>query len=223
MQSLEVTMKPTLWHSIAAIFAVCLVAGAAHAQTPAKRSATSECQTELKPTDGYRELSAALKCLDDRLKSLEASRAGTGVRQMPDRGEVASPDIRRVEILLNNTLQVELESCGPSPHNQDLQCQFQITNLTKKDTKVCIGKDSRLVTDNGTSFSNAGGLAASLGSVEDHLSGRNAVCDTITPLSTVQSWVRFDGSRGRAKSEVQFVRLDCGPGCLFEAYKIPIK
>ena len=216
-------MKPTLWHSIAAVFAVCLVAGAAHAQTPAKRSATSECQTELKPTDGYRELSAALKCLDDRLKSLEASRAGTGVRQMPDRGEVASPDIRRVEILLNNTLQVELESCGPSPHNQDLQCQFQITNLTKKDTKVCIGKDSRLVTDNGTSFSNAGGLAASLGSVEDHLSGRNAVCDTITPLSTVQSWVRFDGSRGRAKSEVQFVRLDCGPGCLFEAYKIPIK
>lgn len=216
-------MKRALWSCIAGVLVASFIGEGARAQAPAGRPAAPECQTELKATDGYRELSAALKCMDDRLRALEAARPAAGERPPRDRGEAAPSGIRRVEILLNNTLQVELESCGPSPHNQDLQCEFQLTNLTQKDKKVCIGRDSRLVTDNGTSFSNAGGLAASLASVEDHLSGRNAVCDTITPLSKVRSWVRFNGSRGRADREVQFVRLDCGSGCVFEAYNIPIK
>lgn len=38
----------------------------------------ADCSTELKPSDGYKELSAKLKCLNDKIRTLEKSTASAG-------------------------------------------------------------------------------------------------------------------------------------------------
>ncbi len=217
--------------AVAAVSTAIAFSGAAQSQNAPKkaapRSAGGECQTELKQTDGYRELSAALKCLNDRIRALEASRS-TGATSVP-RGQVdvAAPASERSQILQNGSLRFELQKCGWSPTNSDIFCQFEVTNLTKEDRRVCLGLASRLVTDKGTAFSAERGFSGSIGSANNvdpmRLPGIGPVCDTLTPLIKVDSWVRFNGSRGQANNEVQFLRVDCGPGCVYEAYKIPIK
>lgn len=57
---------------LAAAFAPCIAVHAGHAQRPAARS---DCAAELKPADTYKELSAMLQCLNDRIRAFEASRA----------------------------------------------------------------------------------------------------------------------------------------------------
>ena len=209
---------------LAAVLGVCFLADAAHAQKSTKRSASSECQTELKATDGYRELSAALKCLDDRIKALEASRAPASPGAPRAAVDVAPPASERAQVLLNKTLQVEIKQCGWAPSGGNLYCSMTMTNLTKEDKKVCLGAGSRLVTDKGSSFSVSGGMDANVGSVTSSISNsRGTVCDDLPPLSKIEAWVRFWNSARQADGEVQFLRIDCGPGCVYETYKIPIK
>jgi len=209
----------------AAVLAICLVGGPALAQKPAARSFGGECQTELRSTDGYKELSAALKCLNDRIRALEATRS-TAVTGAPRAAlEVTTPTSERMQVLQNGTLQMELKQCGWWQSDGNLYCSVTLTNRTKKDKTACLGPASRLLTDKGSSFALTGGFDASVGSVVGSLNDlrQDPVCDAIPPLSRVEAWVRFWNAGRKGEAEVQFLRIDCGSGCVYEAYNIPIQ
>lgn len=203
-------------------FGACLAAGAAHAQQAPPRATESGCLTELKPTDGYRELSAMLKCLDDRIKALESARS-TGASRAAT--EIAPPTSERSQILQSGTLQAEIKQCGWWQKEGNLYCSITLTNRTKEDKTACLGPASRLLTDKGSSYSLSGGFDVSVGSVVGsmNINQQDPVCDSIPPLSKVEAWVRFWNAPRKGEAEVQFLRVDCGPGCTYEAYKIPIK
>lgn len=194
---------------------------------PASTSAQSpsgNCQTELKPTDGYRELSAMLKCLNDRIKALETSRTATAAGAPESSPDIAPAMTERTRFLMDNTLQADLGQCAWS-EDGDLSCSVKLTNLTNEDRKICFGTGSRLVTDKGVSFSATGGITASVGSAKAYVSPRtvDTVCDAVPPVSMVEASLRFHDSKGKADAAIQFLRFDCGAGCAYEAYKIPIK
>ncbi len=180
----------------------------------------ADCDTELKSTDGFKDLSVKLRCLHDRIKALEGS-TGAGAPSAASLAKAASP---RVRTLQNGIFQVELKKCAWSQSNSDLYCDFEFTNLTTDDKKLCLGEKSRLVTDSGASFSSSNGINYGVGSINGSVwPGNNPICDTITPLSKIGTWIRFNGSKGAASSELQFLRLDCGAGCVFEVHRIEIK
>jgi hypothetical protein len=195
-------------------------------QTERTKPATaSDCNVELKSTDGYKELSGILKCLNDSMKKLEAKgsspAAPNAATYAPALASLNSPNAK---LFQNNTLQVELQKCGISNSSGRIRCDFQLTNMTKEDKKVCFADGSRLVTDTGSSFSNSNGLEVAVGSISWQVyKGWTPVCDTITPLSKVQAYIAFITSNGGPHSSVQFLRLDCGSGCAYEAYNVELK
>lgn len=200
----------------------CIAAGTAHAQQTSTRSAAGDCQTDLKPTDSYRELSAMLKCLNDRIKALESTRS-TGAPRAAT--EITPPTSERRQVLQNGTLQAELKQCGWWQNDGNLYCSITLTNRTKEDKTACLGPASRLLTDTGSSYAIGGGFDVSIGSVVGsmNINRKAPVCDTIPPLSKVEAWVRFWNAGRKGETEIQFLRVDCGTGCTYEAYKIPIK
>jgi hypothetical protein len=200
----------------------CIATGAAYAEPASTRSAGGDCQTELKPTDGYRELSAMLKCLDDRIKALETARPAGAPRGAT---EIAPPASVRRQILQNGTLQADLKKCGWWQKDGNLYCSITLTNRTKEDRTACLGPASRLLTDTGSSYALSGGFDVIVGSAVGSMNTnqQDPVCDTIPPLSRIEAWVRFWNAGRKGEAEVQFLRVDCGKGCTYEAYKIPIE
>ncbi len=206
----------------AIVLGASIAAGTAHAQQSPTRSVAGDCQTELKPTDGYRELSAMLKCLDDRIKALEVTRS-TGASRAAT--ESAPPASERRQTLQNGTVQAELKQCGWWQGDGNLFCSITLTNRTREDKTACLGPAARLLTDTGSSYSVTGGFDVSVGSVTGsmNINRQDPVCDSIPPLSKIEAWVRFWNAGRKGEAEVQFLRIDCGTGCIYEAYKIPIK
>lgn len=218
-------MKLALGVVLTVGIAIFFVVQTAEAQKAPARSAGRDCQTELKQTDGFRELSAALKCLNDRVKALEASQSAGSSSAPRGTVEAPPPTSERAKHIFNDTLRLELSKCGWQQGGENnLTCEFQVTNLVKEDKRFCFGDASRLVTDKGASFSNSNGFYAYVGSVENYLyKGNNPICDMVPPFSKIQAKLAFRQTRGQADGEIQFLRVDCGSGCVYEAYKIPIK
>lgn len=217
-------MRVSVGTTLAVALGLFVTADAAHAQKPPARSTAGDCQTELKQSDGYRELSAALKCLNDRIRALEASRAPAGTNAPRAAVEVAPATSERAQTVMNGALRVEATVCGwTTSTDKNLICRFQASNLTKEDVKFCVGDGTRAVVDSGASHSGAAGFRARVGSIEDnYYRGQKPVCDSVPPLSRIQMTVEFFRSRGHDEKEVQFLRIDCGSGCAYEVYKIPI-
>lgn len=181
----------------------------------------ADCPTALTATDTLKDLSEALKCMNGKIKSLESQISSSSASMSPPSPEKSA----KASLQLNNSLQIELKKCGVSSNNSNnIYCEFDLTNMTKEDKKVCFGDGSRMVTDSGAAFSSSNCMYASVGSNTGSLCrGHNPVCDELTPLSKISGWIRFGDSAGKANGTVQFLRLDCGPGCKYETYNVPIK
>lgn len=182
---------------------------------------SKDCEVRLKPSDGFKELSAKLECLENRIRVLE----GGGAQDVSVDQSVADTPIRNVA-LKGGKILGRLSKCAWSSQNGDLYCSFSIMNKTSDDQKMCLGRESRLVTDISRSFSKAGWFYAGIGSKQDRAgpgSGGDLVCDLIPPYTKVEAWIRFLHSKGGAKAKVQFVRLDCGADCKIDAFNVPIE
>lgn len=186
----------------------------------------ADCDVTVKETDGLKDLSAKLKCLHDRIKALEGKGAAEATNTLARPALPQPGNLERTKVFQNGSLQVELQKCGWSKNNNNLTCSFQLGNLTQQDKKACFGPASRLVTDSGSTFSSEqGSYNVGIASVEGYQGkwDKSPVCDVVPPLSKVKAWINFRGSEGQATAQVQFLRLDCGAGCVYEAYNIPIE
>lgn len=98
--------------------------------------ALASCPTTLKPTDGYNELSAMLKCLDDRITALEGKGA-----QSRSAGPVSLPKPQASEMA--QTAQgfiVEVLGCAKAVTT--VSCRFRVTS--EKDNVLNIYNDTAI-------------------------------------------------------------------------------
>lgn len=183
----------------------CVIGGSASA---------ADCATELKSSDGFKELSAKLKCLEDRIKALEGSRADKhAMPAAPPAG--AAKGSSRISF---SGVEIALEKCARL-ENRDVYCKFSITNPTEEDKKVCFQYESRIVADTGASFSQA--MYQSVGSVQNNLSG--SACDLVPPRVKASGWIQFHKASEKVDGKLQLVRLNCGGGCVLNAYDVPVQ
>jgi len=215
-------MRVSIGLTLAIAAGVLIAENAAHAQGPSRPPA--ECQTELKPTDSYRELSAMLKCLNDRIRALEGSRAPAAAASPRAATEAAPVAADRPQKLLNDMVRIEGTACGwTTSTDRNLICRFQVTNLSKEDVRLCAGEGTRAVVDLGMSYTGAAGFRAQIGTTAGNFfHGQKPVCGNLPPLAKIQMSLEFFRSRGQDEKSVQLLRLDCGPGCAYEVYKVPI-
>lgn len=99
----------------------------------------ANCDTELKSTDTYKELSAKLKCLNDRINSLEGSGATAQKKNLTPR-PAAGIQVQEV-----GGKKIELESCLNS--GSSVACTVFITTI--KDGNLSIGNSSRALDEQG--------------------------------------------------------------------------
>jgi hypothetical protein len=103
------------------------------------RALAADCDIDLKPTDTYKELSAKLKCLNNRINALEGS-AGQSPRKALSQPKVAT------QVEEAGGIRVELEGCLKSSAN--IVCRIFLT-ATTTDAPVYIGYQSRAVNQDG--------------------------------------------------------------------------
>lgn len=80
----------------------------------------AHCDPDLKPSDTYKELSAKLKCLDDRISAMEEKSAA------PQKIAVAPKSIAGTQIQEGRGIKIELEGC--SMLESTISCRTYITS-----------------------------------------------------------------------------------------------
>jgi hypothetical protein len=100
----------------------------------------ADCATDLKPTDTFKELSAKLKCLNDRISVLEkGGAASVATRPQPQ----PIPGTRVQEA---GGIKIELESCSKS--GSGISCKIFVTS-SDNDREAGFSDGSRAVDYNG--------------------------------------------------------------------------
>jgi hypothetical protein len=149
------------------LLAVALISlcGAAHAQ---------DCDTTLKPSDGYQELSAKLKCLNDRINALggAAPAAGSGARTSAAQPQAAPG----TQVQQEGGLKFELEGCTKS--TPGIICSIFVTSVGA-DKSFRYSPESRIVDAAGVVFTRYG-EATSGGELNRHHPGRDLIGDVRT-------------------------------------------
>jgi hypothetical protein len=169
-------------------------------------------------------VSVDMQEIDRRIAAAVTKQFGAA-RPRSDAANQAPQQTTSGQTYLNGTLGIEVKECGRLVSDSgNIYCEVSLSNLTPQDKKICFGRSSRMVTDTGASFSASNGYYVAVGSVNSYVSSSsNDVCDTLTPMTKMSGWVRFLGSSKSANSVIQFFRLDCGGGCVYEARNIQVK
>ncbi len=102
------------------------------------------CKTELKLTDGYRELSAILQCLKDEIEKLKGE-AGKASPAVP--GKAALPSAPAGGTLKGNVGPLTIELTGCRKVSGSVACQIKY--LSPSDGALFFGGRSRLFDDTG--------------------------------------------------------------------------
>lgn len=111
--------------------------------TPAMAEA-ADCATELKPTDTFKELSAKLKCLNDRISMLE-NRGAAPVAARPQPQPIPGTRVHEA-----GGIKIELESCGKT--GSGISCKIFVTS-SDNDREAGFSDGSRAVDFNGVVLS----------------------------------------------------------------------
>jgi hypothetical protein len=101
-----------------------------------------DCETDLKPNATYKELSAKLKCLNDRINALEGIE-GTAQKSVPKAKPAFGTQVQEAD-----GFRIELESCSKS--GGEIACKLFVSS--SRDRNMLIARDSRIVTDDGVSL-----------------------------------------------------------------------
>ena len=103
----------------------------------------ADCATDLKATDTYKELSAKLKCLNDRISALE----GSG--NTSQKAALSSKPVLGTQTQEGGGVKLEIESCAKAGAN--FSCRLFIT-ATSGDQNVQFDYESKAVDASGTVF-----------------------------------------------------------------------
>jgi hypothetical protein len=126
----------------------------------------------------------------------------------------------------NIALKVSLKSCHQG-FLGTLDCDFYITNDSSDDRKICVGKDSRLVTDDGSTYTSTSNyLQIKLGGFFDSPHNRRQFgdnCEVVASRTKLAAALKVKSRTIRDAKSIQFLKFDCGSNCKFEAYTLEIK
>jgi hypothetical protein len=103
----------------------------------------ANCDTDLKQTDTYKQLSAKLKCLNDRINALE------GIENTAQKSEPRTKPVAETQVQEADGFRIELESCSKS--GGEVACKLFVTSGLR-DRSMYITQDSSIVTDDGISL-----------------------------------------------------------------------
>ncbi len=124
-------------------------------------ASAAECPTELKPTDTYKELSAALKCLNERMKALESQKASKAVAaEAQAAGVPKAVALKPTASGSAGHYQVDLLKCQRT--GAAIKCSMTITSLGKDGRLYIHPAESKLFDTQGRDF---GGTTTDLGGV----------------------------------------------------------
>jgi len=98
----------------------------------------ADCDTDLKPTDTYKELSAKLRCLNDRINSLESN--GNAVSQ---KSVISGKPSAGTQVQEFDGIQVETQNCTKA--NVNITCRFAVT---AKESKAYFWENTSYAMDN---------------------------------------------------------------------------
>lgn len=176
---------------------------------PSGTAHAAECPTELKPTDTYKELSATLKCLNDRIKAFEAQRGASA--KSGNAPDVPPPASGFKATILKGTAstsagryQLDVVKCQRA--REYVKCSLSVTSRGKDGSAYIAESESRLFDTQGRDFTAS---SADIGGVStDRGSSRGK--DLIADLPTVAS-VEFPADNGVTGIAVLRVHL-CGDG-----------
>lgn len=157
-------------------------------------------------------LQARVLNLEQQLKGIDTT------INMDEKIQQSKALISKSGAVINGDLVYEFDKCKVESlygWGNSVLCYFKVTNTSKKDVRACLGNIIKIVSDKGNDFDSA---ESKIGSEK----GVGKVCDTIAPLVTVVGWVGMRDTRKYFEENIQFLRVGCGGGCKYEAYKVPI-
>lgn len=177
-------------------------------------AAAQDCNVELKQADSFKELSDKLRCMNEKIKFLE--------RQLnPTSAPTIMPMTTSGRSLEKDGIIFNLIKCAPTVSFQGgIACEYQVSNSSKADKKVCVLRGARLVTDSGATFTSdyimaIGGSTSAYGEPE--------ACDVIPPGVSSKAYLTFRQAAKDVSKLVQLVRLNCGAGCILDVRNIPFE
>lgn len=160
---------------------------------------------------------AEITALEQRLRAAieaVANRPSPAMQPQQQRSETSS-------VSPQTPVLVTLQRCSRGPRADIIVCELLAANKTREDVRVCIGQNSRLTTDTGATATQP---EARVGSRTGY-TRYSEVCDLATPSTSIRVAAQFffNNSSNSVGSTVQFFRLDCKPGCFFEANNVPLR
>ncbi len=193
------------------------------------------CQTDLGKNPKVSDIQRVFNCLNNKIAELENSLQATqsissanNHRTSPE----STPGRKKIS-LVKQGVQVSFERCSVngSRYSSTIECIFKLLNKTKTEKNFCIEDTSRIVLDTGQSLNRPRVKVAA-----SRYQSRRAACDMLPPLVRTYGAIAFkvrsySGSRSYGRESVdvasarnvQYLLLDCGPGCKLEAYNVPLR
>lgn len=195
----------------------------------------ASCHTDLGKNPKVSDIQRVFNCLNNKIEELENRLLTTQSISSSGKHRASQESASNGKKLSfeKHGVEVSFERCsmGGSRYSSTIECVFKLLNKTKSEKNFCIESSSRIVLDTGQSLNRPSVKVAA-----SRYQRSRAACDMLPPLVRTYGAIAFKVRNHRSSRaygrdnvdlasarNVQYLLLDCGPGCKLEGYNIPLR